>query len=226
MENTLAAYEASINLWNQYRSNSETLLGLITQGNYFEITRDMYDNWTGNAPEYIHAYVGVDTSNTASIGFLLIDSVCDSDPATVTLENISYTPYCEGFNELQGIPPFSGNEDPNNNITIINALERSFRWMLNRKKFIENKVAEGASETTGIFQAFHIPMSDLDAIFADPDANKALVIIGLQADNTTAELILWSEEYEVNQTVEDVALPIPPFGDPNNYSLLSLALNI
>jgi len=225
MENTLAAYEASINLWNQYRSNSENLLGLIAQGSYFEITRDMYENWTGNSPDYIHAYVGVDTSNSPSIGFLLIDSVCDSDPATVTVENISYAPYCEGFDNLQVIPPFSGNENPGNNISVLDALQRSFRWMLNRKRYIENKVAEGAGETAGMFQAFNIPISDLDSIFSDPDASKALVVFGLKADNTTSELILWSNNYSVDQTVEDVALPMPPFHVTSIYSLLQLSLN-
>jgi hypothetical protein len=226
MENTLAAYEASINLWNQYRSNSENLLGLIAQGSYFEITRDMYESWVGNSPEYIHAYVGVDNTSSPSMGFLLIDSVCDNDPTTVTAENISYAPYCEGFNDLQVIPQFSGNENPSNNISVLDGLQRSFRWMLNRKKYIENKVAEGAGETEGMFQAFNIPMSDLDSIFSDPNASKALVVFGLKADNTTSELILWSNNYSVDQTVEDVALPIPPFGDPNSYNLLNLALNL
>lgn len=224
MVHNLAAYKNAIVEWNNNRSNAQSLLDLIAQGSYFEITRAMHDNWTSNAPDTIHAYLGVDTSSSPSIGFMLIDSVSDSNPETVTTETISYAPYCEGFSELQVIPHFSNAANPNNNISVLAGLERSFRWMLNRKKYIQNKVAEGAGENTGMFQAFHIPMGDLNAIFADENANKALVIIGLKEDNTTAELILWDENYDVIQTVEDTAFPIPPYHDPTSYSLLQMAL--
>ena len=227
MENTLEAYKTAIIEWNDRRSNSVTLLDLISKGSYFEITRDMYDNWTGNSPDYIHAYVGVDTTNSpSSLGFMLIDSVNDGNTGTVTAENISYAPYINGFNQLKVIPHFSNAENPNNDISVLAGLERSFRWMLNKKKYIENKVAEGASETAGMFQAFNIPMGDLNSIFADENTNKALVIIGLKENNTIAELILWDENFVVHQTVEDVAFPMPPFHNISDCSLLEMSLNL
>jgi hypothetical protein len=225
MENTLDAYKNAIVEWNNNRTNSESLLGLLTQGSYFEITRAMYNDWTENSPSYVHAYLGVDTETSSSVGFILIDSVCDSDPNTVSAENISYAPYCEGFDELQDIPPFSNVENPNNDISVLTGLQRSFRWMLNRKKYIENKVAEGAGENAGMFQAFRLPMTDLETIFADANADKAIVIFGLTADNATADLLLWSDNYQEDQTVEDTTVPMPPFHNLSDFRLLELAIN-
>ena len=224
MEHTLDAYEAAIVEWNNCRTNSETLLNLISSGSCFEISRAMYNSWTADSPEYIHAYLGIDLPSSPSLCFMLIDSVKDSNPSSVTAENISFAPYLDGFDELKLIPHFSDAENPNNDISVLAGLERSFRWILNRKKYIENKVEEGGGENAGMFQVFHIPLGDLDSIFDDPNADKALVIIGLKEDNTTAELILWDENFNVHQTVEDVALPCPPFGQ-GGYSLMQLALN-
>jgi hypothetical protein len=225
MEHTLTAYEEAIVEWNNLRTNSESLLDLIAKGSYFQISRDMYDSWTGASPEYIHAYTGVDTSSGSKLGFILIDSICDSDPNTVSAENISYAPYCEGFDELQDIPPFSNVENPNNDISVLTGLQRSFRWMLNRKKYIENKVAEGAGENAGMFQAFRLPMTALETIFADANADKAIVIFGLTAGNATADLLLWSDNYQEDQTVEDTTVPMPPFHNLSDFRLLELAIN-
>jgi len=225
MEHTLDAYKFSINYWNQCRISADTVTALIADGHYFHITRDMYDFWININPEYIHAYVGVDAVPYSKIGFILIDSTNDSNPDTVTIENIFYAPYRYGFDSMQTIPTFAANGVPNMNVGILAGLERSFRWNLNRKNWIETKIAEGASETSGIFQAIHIPMSDLNSIFGEGDAQTAVVVFGLKEDNTV-ELLVWSEDFNVQEDVEDVARPIPPFGNIDNYNLLKIALGV
>ena len=227
MEHTLDAYKFSINYWNQCRSQSETVTALLAEGHYFHITRDMYNFWNtvSPIPEYIHAYISIDAVPFPKIGFLLIDSTNDSNPDTVTVKNIFYAPYRYGFDTLQTIPTFAANGVPNMNVGILAGLERSFRWILNRKNWIEATIADGTSETSGIFQAIHIPFSDLDSIFGEGNAQTAVVVFGLKEDNTV-ELLVWSEDFNVQEDVEDVARPIPPFGNMDNYNLLKIALGI
>lgn len=224
MAHTLTAYKDAIVAWNNTRSNANSLLTHLTEGSYFEITRAMYNSWTENTPDYVHAYLGLGISEDDSLGFMLIDSECDKSPGTVTAENISYAPYSEGFDELQGIPEFSNEENPDSNISVLASLERSFRWMMNRKQFIID-AANNAGENSGIFQVFQIPMSDLDSIFNDPDANSAIVVLGLKEDNTTADLLLWSKHFNPNQTVEDTVIPMPPYHNLSAFNLLQLAIN-
>jgi len=223
--NTLEEYFESIVAWNVRRSSTEDITALIADGHFFQITREMYDFWVNINPEYIHAYIGVETVPNPKAAFLLIDSTSDSNPDSVTVDTIKYAPYRYGFDEMQTIPNFSGDNYPNMNVSILSGLERSFRWILNRKMWIENKVAEGASETAGIFQAIHIPFSDLQSIFAEADVQTAVAVFGLMEDNKV-ELLVWSDDFSQHEDVEDVSLPIPPFKNLANYNLLRMALNI
>jgi hypothetical protein len=224
---TLNQIETSILQWNDSRSSSETLIELLSKGHYFHITKVMHDFWLdkypGGTPDYIHAYLGVNPDS--EMEFFLIDSISDADPEAIIPSNIIQVPYRYGFDEIQIIPPFSANGVPNMNVGILAGLERSFRWNLNRKNWIEDTIAGGTSETSGIFQAIHIPFSDLTSIFTEGDAEKAVVVFGLDTENKV-ELLSWSEDFSIREDAEDVAHPIPPLKNVDNYNLLKVALGL
>jgi hypothetical protein len=224
---TLNQIETSIQQWNIARSSTETLIELLSKGHYFHITKAMFENWEDKHSienqMYIHAYLGINSDS--EIEFFLIDSICDANPDSIIPANISLVPYRYGFDEIQTIPHFSEEGYEPMNVSILSGLERTFRWNLNRKNWIENKVAEGASETAGIFQAIHIPFTDLISIFNKAGAENAVVVFGLDADNKV-ELLSWSEDFSIREDAEDIARPIPPLGNVDNYNLLKFALGL
>lgn len=222
MAATLQDIQSYIRYWNDFRSHPLDMITLISRGHYFHITREMYDAWKGKEPEYIHAYLAAIPE--WDLSFYLIDSVSDKEAPT-NIDNIYAAPYLYSFEELQTIPSFSN--APGENVDVLSGLERSFRWNLNRATWIENKIAEGAGSDSGIFQVIHIPWSDVHFIFHETSAEKAVVVFGLREDNSV-ELLVWSEDFQINEALADVAYPIPPFTSNNpssDYQLLDSALS-
>lgn len=207
----------AIRTWTNSRSNSDAILQFLNQGYCFEITRIEYEKWKTLQPESIHAYPAVFSDVTK---FVVIDNITDKQ-TTINYSNVFVKDYTYGSNEENGID--FGNDA--SNITILDALERIFRWSMNHSVWVRNQVSTEA----GVFQAFHIPFSDLKLLFSTTTSTRIYALIGLMLDESTGmkipELILWNETMNFGDPsmVADVALPVPPFGLINpvtNYQLL------
>lgn len=225
----LQEIKTAIQTWNGIRANADQSLIILATGHYFTIDRDMYNYWDAriSAEDMIHAYVGViiDENDHQRINFFLIDAVADANPE-FELNDIKISSFQYGFENNQTIPRFENIPEPDK-LSIAIALERSFRWILNRESYIRGTVVPGGGDE-GLFQAMHFKMSDLNAIFADENVNNAVVVIGMMDDVETGvctpELLLWSDDFSKHEVVADVALPIPPFTNEVNYQLLKAAI--
>ena len=207
----------AIRTWTNNRSNSDAVLQFLNQGYSFEITRTEFEKWSSNNPESIHAYPAVFSDVTK---FIVIDNVTDKQ-TNINYSNVFVKDYTYGSDKENGID--FGNDA--SNITILDALERVFRWSMNHTVWVRNQV----NTEVGVFQAFHIPFSDLELLFSNSTSASVYVLIGLMLDEATGmkipELILWNETMNFGEPsmVADVALPVPPFGLTNpltNYQLL------
>lgn len=207
----------AIRTWTNNRSNSDAVLQFLNQGYSFEITRTEFEKWSSNNPESIHAYPAVFSDVTK---FIVIDNVTDKQ-TNINYSNVFVKDYTYGSDKENGID--FGNDA--SNITILDALERVFRWSMNHTVWVRNQV----NTEVGVFQAFHIPFSDLELLFSNSTSASVYVLIGLMLDEATGmkipELILWNETMNFGEPsmVADVALPVPPFGLMNpltNYQLL------
>ena len=122
---------------------------------------------------------------------------------------------------------FDGNFTPDH-IPVFLALERCFRWLINRKSYI-NQTVEPKGGSEGLFQVIHIPFSDLLSIFGGNDTVEDIItVFGMrEEEQVIPELILWSDDFQKHTLVADVALPIPPFDNgqnPQDYQLLHMAI--
>lgn len=225
----LQEIKTAIQSWNGIRAHADQTLIILETGHYFKISKAMYEFWKGriSEEEMIHAYLGVvvDENDHEKINFFLIDQKADENPE-FTQADIKIADFHYGFEENQSIPRFENIDEPDR-LTISIALERGFRWMINRKSYIEKTVnPEGGN--SGLFQVLHFKRSDLDHIFADENASEAIVVFGMKDDVETGvltpELLLWSDSFHKHEIVADVAFPIPPFSNENHYQLLKAAL--
>lgn len=210
---TPAEIEGSIASWTRVRTNATQTIDYLNQGNCFLIKRDWFDQWSGENPTFIHAYPSIYEGITK---FTLIDNVSDSKL------DIDYS-FVHVADYVYGAPLRTTNGgvgDPTD-ITVLAGLERAFRWQMNKNNWVKQQV----ETVDGIFQAFHIPITDLIALFDDKSVENLYVVIGLKADGV-ADLILWNnvETFDGSSVqVKDVALPVPPFNalfPEENYQLL------
>ena len=209
----------AINTWTNNRSNAAAILQFLNQGYCFEISRVEFNKWQALTPEFIHAYPAVFKGITK---FVVIDNITDQN-TTIDYSNVFVKNYTYGSNVENGVDFGSGTS--NSNISIIDALERIFRWLMNHNLWVRNQT----TTAVGIFQAFHIPFGDLENLFHHSTSDTVYVLMGLMIDESTGEhipeLILWNEtmNFVDPAMVADVALPVPPFGIDNpvtNYQLL------
>jgi len=226
---SLDTIHTAISNWNTYRQNASKANDYISQGNFFTISRELYETWKNADPEngepaFIHAYLGVPDDGALTI-YLVTDQADQAAPPT--LEQITSCPWQSDVALHQSIPRF-GDIDPTGQINILTGLERFFRWHLQKVRwFTDNAINEQGEHN--IFQAFNIPFSDLTAIF-NADINgvqneEALVVIGLDNEHK-AELILWGDTFQSIEMIADVSFPVPPFKPPHlqsNYKLLIAA---
>lgn len=215
MENS-KTIETAINNWTINRPDSTAIISFLNQGSCFEIQRNDTMKWKLKNPEFIHAYPAI---FDGVLKFVLVDDVTDSDP------NIDYD-YVFTKDYTYGAPPTNVVDVPgSSNISIEDALQRVFRWSMTK----DNWVINNCRSTNGVFQAFHIPASDLYKLFEDTTGDCVYVVIGLILDPVTRieipDMILWNELtiFVDPAMVQDVALPVPPFGvdqPETNYQLL------
>lgn len=211
---TPAEIEGSIASWTRVRTNATQTIDYLNQGNCFLIPRDWFSQWSAENPTFIHAYPSI---YEGVMKFTLIDNVSDSKDV------IDYD-YVHVADYTCGAPlkvSNGGLGDPAD-ITVLTGLERTFRWQMNKNTWVDNQV----KTTDGVFQAFHIPFTDLVDLFDTSSSIEHLyVVIGLKA-NGVADLILWNnvETFSGSSVqVKDVAMPVPPFTSAfpeENYQLL------
>lgn len=209
----------AINVWTNTRPYADQLLALLNQGYSIEIKRSDFDNWSSLNPNYLHAYPAVFDGNI--LKFVLTDSVTDAQ------QNIDYTfvtvkDYTYGSMSSVNV---DFDTPGNGNISIVNGLERVFRWLMNKTMAVGNMV----KTTDGIFQGFRIPFNDLKELFGSTSGDSVYVLLGLEEDGT-ADMILWNEimNFVDPAMVEDTVTPIPPFSATNpesNYQLLVQSTN-
>lgn len=211
MEQGQDAIAKAINTWTINRSNANILLGFLNQGYNFEITREEFNRWSNLNPKYIHAYPAV---FDGVLNFVVVDSVTDAN-RTINYSFVFTKRYTYGALEALQID-FPGES----NITILDGLERVFRWLMNKPAAV-NKIVKSEN---GIFQAFRIPFADLQNLFSKTSGDKVYALLGLKSDDTP-DLILWNEiqNFVDPAMVEDTVVPVPPFYVANpvtDYQLL------
>lgn len=235
MEQTLNLQEIknAISLWNNRRANSTDALDILASGHYLTIEREYFETLINKgigAEEYIHAYVGVVIEDLVErLNFFLIDASSDGPNGSISDAYIYQTPFKYGFSESHHILNFE-DFDSGTQLTVGTALERGFRWLVNRKSYIENIVSpEGGN--TGLFQVIHFQFGDLINLFeGESEVDVVYAVFGMRGQNSdvepnTPELIFWQGDFKRGELVEDVALPIPPFEFENNYQLLSSSIS-
>lgn len=228
MKTPLDQVKDSIRKWNLNRNNVEKALDYLNQGNCFEITEQMYEKWKKaelKETDHIHAYVGI---NDGKMEFYLIDSIADSNPEKIKLENIIQCKYAVGMNNFQDIPHFAAIEKKEGEtITPLTGSERFLRWMLLRQPLLEEKATDW-----NVFQVICIPFSDMLNIFDQAKDKRAIVTFGITGEHpanpkdyhNNVELILWSDHFVSDERIEDVALPIPPYGPKHNKEHFQLLI--
>ncbi len=200
------------NEWSKVRTSPETVLTYLKQGACFKIEKLYYEQWKKNSPENFHIYLGI---FSGALKFILIDSESDKDPAAHE-DSIFVSGYLPGLNITEeGFidKAFDGN------IKVIDALKKVMQWNVFVNSWVYNKV----NTTYGIFQAFKVSFSDLVSQFEKTTNAESVVLFGLN-NNNQADLIIWGldpneqqlsdfpENRVDNAPVDDIAYPVPPFG--------------
>lgn len=191
----------AINSWTSIISQPEQLLANLNQGYSFIITRDQFDAWNSiTGVDTLHAYPAIFNE---VMSFVVVDNVTDANP-TINYNNVFTCDYTYGKTDT-----VLANINGPSNITIQDALERIFRWLMNKNGWVRDAMTSRA----GMFQGFTIPYSDLTSLFGSTVGNEIYVLIGMKDDGTT-DLILWSDTVSFldPRSVADVSCPIPPFG--------------
>jgi hypothetical protein len=192
----------AINAWTSIITNPDQLLANLNQGYSFVINRNQFNTWNRiTGVDTIHAYPAI---FNGVLQFVVVDNVTDANP-NIDYNNVFTCNYTYGKTDtvLASIP------GPPNNISIEDALERIFRWLMNKTGWVNHAM----TVRNGMFQGFTIPYSDLTELFASTTGDDLYVLIGMKDDGLT-DLILWSDTVSFldPRSVADVSLAIPPFG--------------
>ncbi|MCX6236953.1 MAG: hypothetical protein NTY07_05230 [Bacteroidia bacterium] len=209
----LEEIKQAIKEWGNARTSPKTVLSYLKQGCCFKIERAQFEQWNRNSPEKLHAYLGIFGNK---LNIVLIDSVSDKNPAA-HLDSIFIQDYLKGLSkEEEG---YMANAT-DGGITIADAQKKMTKWKASADLWVEDK----AKTSAGIFKAFLIPFSDLKSQFEGTSNPASAVFLGLNISNE-ADMILWGLKPIVNQAnaalkfgedgtpVEDLTLPIPPYGE-------------
>ncbi|ASS47789.1 MAG: hypothetical protein A3D31_18825 [Candidatus Fluviicola riflensis] len=192
----------AINAWTDIIADPNQLLVNLNQGYSFVITRDQYNTWSGiTGVSCIHAYPAI---FSGIMKFVVVDDVTDANE-DIDFDNVFTNTYTYGKTDTT-----LGNiYGPPNNISIQDALERVFRWLMNKNGWVHHAM----TVRNGMFQAFTIPFEDLVDLFASTEGDELYVLIGMKTDGA-ADLILWSDTMSFldPKSVADVSCAIPPFG--------------
>lgn len=192
----------AINAWTSIIANPIQILENLNQGYSFLITRDQYDKWkTITGVSCLHAYPAI---FDGVMKFVLVDDVTDSDE-DIDFDNVFTSNYTYGKTDTT----LANIYGPPNNISIQDALERVFRWLMNRTGWVHHAM----TVRNGMFQAFTVPFEDLIDLFNSTEGDELYVLIGMKTD-ASADLILWSDTVSFldPKSVADVSCAIPPFG--------------
>jgi hypothetical protein len=188
----------AINAWTGIITNPDQLLANLNQGYSFVIDRSQFNTWNRiSGVDTIHAYPAI---FNGVMTFVVVDNVTDANP-NIDFNNVFTCAYTYGKTDTV----LANIQGPPNNISIEDALERVFRWLMNKNGWVNN--------TNRMFQGFTIPFSDLTNLFASTVGDEIYVLIGMKDDGTT-DLILWSDTVSFldPRSVADVSCSIPPFG--------------
>ncbi|MES2557876.1 MAG: hypothetical protein V4604_17105 [Bacteroidota bacterium] len=202
----------AINAWTDIISNPAQLLANLNQGYSFVITRDQYETWNSiTGVSAIHAYPAIFSE---VMKFVVTDNVTDADE-DIDFENVFTCNYTYGKTDTV----LANIQGPPNNISIQDALERVFRWLMNKTGWVYHAM----TIRDGMFQGFTIPFEDLTELFGSTEGDEIYVLIGMKTDGA-ADLILWSDTVSFldPKSVADVSCAIPPFGSEgiNAFQLL------
>ncbi|MDH4474737.1 MAG: hypothetical protein QE487_19185 [Fluviicola sp.] len=187
----------AINAWTGIITNPDQLLANLNQGYSFVINRSQFNTWNGiSGVNTIHAYPAI-LDNVMT--FVVVDNVTDAN-SKINFDNVFTCDYTYGKTDA-----ILANIQGPSNISIEDALERVFRWLMNKTGWVNT--------ANPMFQGFTIPFSDLTNLFGSTAGDDLYVLIGMKDDGTT-DLILWSDTVSFldPRSVADVSCSIPPFG--------------
>lgn len=192
----------AINAWTSIIATPIQILENLNQGYSFLITRDQYDIWKNiTGVTCLHAYPAI---FDGVMKFVLVDDVTDANEE-IDFDNVFTSNYTYGKTDTT----LANIYGPPNNISIQDALERVFRWLMNKTGWVHHAM----TVRNGMFQAFTIPFDDLTDLFNSTEGDELYVLIGMKTDGA-ADLILWSDTLSFldPKSVADVSCAIPPFG--------------
>lgn len=207
----------AVNSWYQSIENADQLINYLNQGFCFSITQSQFQTWSAISDvSSLHAYPAV---VNGQMFFVLIDNVTDSQ-RQLTEDTIFESSYTYGITSNV----FQSTTNGNSNITFLDALERNFRWQMNKQTWINNTISAGQP----VFQSFVIPFTDLSNMFGQSGVTEVYGVIGVSEDKGqlgATDVILWSdtEGFIDPASVEDLSYPVPPFGGSitvNDFQLL------
>lgn len=209
--------EIAVANWTASLNSPQEIINYLNQGNCFKITRNDYNTWnTISGVTCLHVYPAIFDD---ALQFVVVDNVTDANEV-IDYDMVKVKPYRYGA-DVKVRVEFTDTSN-GSDITTLEGLERVFRWMMNKNQWVTDNAGVG----DGIFQAFHVPYSDLDTLFADGLIDDVYVLIGLVVGRTEyPDLLLWNEisNFTGSAIVADVSRPVPPFGieDPvTNYQIL------
>lgn len=192
----------AINAWTDIIANPTQLLLNLNQGYSFVITREQYDTWKQiTGVSNIHAYPAI---FNGVMKFVVVDNITDANE-NIDFDNVFTNNYTYGKTDTT----LANIYGPPNNISIQDALERVFRWLMNKTGWVHHAM----TVRNGMFQAFTVPFADLISLFNATEGDEIYVLIGMKL-NGDADLILWSDTVSFldPKSVADVSCAIPPFG--------------
>jgi len=202
--------------WNETRKMVDKSVHYMTNGMYFEIERTDYLRLREMDPSSVHVYL---VPYKGSMKMVLIDSV--SDREGIFRDDRMFI---KDFNKGMDMSRYTQfiEMDESGDIEVITALKRIFKWNLLRDSWITNEILRSRH---GLFQAFCIPIDDLNELFMSETQSKALAVLGL-TENNEAHFILWAEDASrvIAPRVEDIVLPVPPFGGEHPESAFQLLI--
>lgn len=202
--------------WNEIGSTEQ--IAILKQGNNFSISRAQYKSLEGNEGDFVHVYLGVNDLN--NLEFYLINSTLD---AKGDYSNIITCDFNYGLDENEQIPVFTQKDITDDNITLLQGLERMFRFQMEFPNWIKSRNPEDKN-LQPMFRAFNLNFDDLNFLFADPNCKNVMACYGMRSSvnkndspaMNTPELIIWNKDFTSANLLADVVLPVPPFGKDFN----------
>jgi hypothetical protein len=222
---TLSEMMLAIKNWDVARLSPTIPIAMFSTNVGFEVEYPMVEAWQLTNPDRIHVYPAI---YNCELYFVLVDDVTDSKRITGT-QNIFMVKGLDTCSLNDVISIIGANDGTN--LTVEDAYRRSLMWFMCKTAYFSSFDYRNKE----LFCAFSIPFRD----FWNNDILKTYrKDIATFAFNYKKyiypEIILWNstqnntkaqqgENELLTGEVADVSLPVPPFGNEQNYQLYQIS---